>query len=142
MSAKRGLREGAFILYFEKLFRDDSIEDIYNVTTEYKDTDGELRIGMDSCKFAASVYEKYDELNGIIEKFSKKRSVDRIAKINIAILHIALYEAVYDDKVPVNVAISEAVILAQKFAQEPDIAFINGVLGAFSRSGENDAADE
>ena len=60
--------------------------------------------------------------------------MDRIAKINIAILHIALFEAVYDDKIPVNVAISEAVILAQKFAQEPDIAFINGVLGAFSRS--------
>lgn len=142
MSAKRELREGAFILYFEKLFRDDSIEDIYTVTTEYEDPDGELRIGRDSCRLAAAVYEKYDELNGIIEKFSKKRSVDRIAKINIAILHIALYEAVYDDKVPVNVAISEAVILAQKFAQEPDIAFINGVLGAFSRSGEGEAADE
>ena len=40
----------------------------------------------------------------------------------------------YDDKVPINVAISEAVALAQKYAQEPDIAFINGVLGAFSRS--------
>lgn len=134
MSAKRELREGTFILYFEKLFRDDSIEEIFEVTAEAEDPNDTIRISEESCKHAAEIYEKYDELNKIIEKYSKKRSVDRIAKINIAILHIALFEAVYDDKIPVNVAISEAVILAQKFAQEPDIAFINGVLGAFSRS--------
>ena len=33
-------------------------------------------------------------------------------------------------------AINEAVLLAKKFAQEPDVAFINGVLGAYSRSEE------
>ena len=66
--------------------------------------------------------------------FSNKRSIERIPKINLAIIRLAIYEAMYDDKVPINVAISEAVALAQKYAQEPDIAFINGVLGAFSRS--------
>ena len=54
--------------------------------------------------------------------------------MNLAILRLALYEAVYDDKVPVNVAISEAVRIAKKYAQKNDAAFINGVLGAFARS--------
>lgn len=133
MASKRELREGAFILYFEKQFREDSLEEIYEVTTEAKGDDDNIRISEGSFKLALKVWEKRDELNSIIAKYSKKRSVDRIAKINIAILHLALYEAVYEEKVPVNVAISEAVVLAQKFAQDADIAFINGVLGAFSR---------
>ncbi len=133
MASKRELREGAFILYFEKQFREDSLEEIYEVTAEAKGDDDNIRISEGSFKLALKVWEKRDELNSIIAKYSKKRSVDRIAKINIAILHLALYEAVYEEKVPVNVAISEAVVLAQKFAQDADIAFINGVLGAFSR---------
>ena len=133
MASKRELREGAFILYFEKQFRDDSLEDIFEVTQEAEGADDNLRISEGSFRLASKVWEKRDELDKIISCYSKKRSVDRIAKINIAILHLALYEAVYEEKVPVNVAISEAVILAQKFAQEPDIAFINGVLGAFAR---------
>ncbi len=133
MASKRELREGAFILYFEKQFRDDSLEDIFEVTREAEGADDNLRISEGSYKLAAKVWEKRDELDKIITKYSTKRSIDRIAKINIAILHLALYEAVYEEKVPVNVAISEAVILAQKFAQDADIAFINGVLGAFSR---------
>ena len=133
MASKRELREGAFILYFEKQFRDDSLEEIFEVTKEAEGADDNLRISEGSFKLAVKVWEKREELDRIISGYSKKRSVDRIAKINIAILHLALYEAVYEEKVPVNVAISEAVVLAQKFAQEPDIAFINGVLGAFAR---------
>ena len=45
-----------------------------------------------------------------------------------------MYEAIYEEKVPVNVAISEAVIITKKYAQKADVSFINGVLGAYSRS--------
>lgn len=131
---KREAREGAFILYFEKLFRDDSIDEIFEITKEAGDLDDNLRISEKSRKLAVKIDEKSDELDKIIESYSKKRSIDRIAKINLAILRLALYEAIYEDNIPVNVAISEAVALAQKYAREPDIAFINGVLGAFSRS--------
>uniref|UniRef100_UPI00262FD3BE transcription antitermination factor NusB n=1 Tax=uncultured Fibrobacter sp. TaxID=261512 RepID=UPI00262FD3BE len=62
----------------------------------------------------APVYED-DEIDEIISKYSEKRSVERIPKLNLAILRIAIYEALYDDKVPVNVAISEAVLLAKAY---------------------------
>ncbi len=131
---KREVREGAFILYFESLFRDDSIEEIFQITREAEDPEENLRISEKSCKLAAEIAKKSAEIDEIIESYSKKRSIDRIAKINLAILRLALYEAIYVERVPVNVAISEAVSLAQKYAREPDIAFINGVLGAYSRS--------
>lgn len=133
MAAKRrDVRESAFILSFEMLFRDDTAEEIFNTAEENETVfvDDEVKA------LVNGVTEKKDELDSIISKFSNKRSIDRIPKINLAILRLAIYEALYDEKVPVNVAISEAVTLAQKFAQEPDIAFINGVLGSYARSRE------
>lgn len=133
MSAKRrDVRESAFILTFEKLFRNDSIDEIIEIAQEY----GDILINDEVIVLANGICEKSEELDGVISRFSNKRAVERIPKINLAILRLAIYEAVYDEKVPVNVAISEAVALAEKYAQEPDIAFVNGILGSFSRSDE------
>ncbi len=129
---RREVREAVFILSFEKLFRDDSEDDIIAVAKEI----GDFRINGEVERNFKGIFEKSAELDSIISRYSDKRSIDRIPKINLAILRLALYEAKYDDKVPVNVAISEAVALAGKYAQEPDVAFVNGVLGAYSRSGD------
>ena len=126
---RREVRESVFILSFEKLFRDDSEDAIIEIASEI----GELTINDEVKHNFKGIFEKAQELDTIISKYSDKRTIERIPKINLAILRLALYEALYDEKVPLNVAISEAVALAGKFAQEPDIAFINGVLGAYAR---------
>ncbi|MCR5121908.1 MAG: transcription antitermination factor NusB [Ruminococcus sp.] len=137
---KRALREGAFIIYFESLFRDDPIKEIFEITSECGEVSENLRISEESCALACRVAEKAADVDKIIGKYSTKRSIDRIPKINLALLRLALYEATYADDVPVNVAISEAVAIAEKYAQDADVAFINGVLGAYSRSQKKDAA--
>ena len=129
---RREIRESVFILTFEKMFRDDSPDDIIAVAEEI----GDLTLNDEVIHNFKGIVEKADELDGVIMRFSDKRSIIRIPKINLALLRLAIYEARYDDKVPINVAISEAVALAGKYAQEADIAFINGVLGAYSRSDE------
>jgi N utilization substance protein B len=48
-------------------------------------------------------------------------------------MELAMYEACYVDDVPVNVAIHEAVLLAQKFEEPETVSFVNGVLGSFAR---------
>lgn len=130
---RREVREAAFLLSFEMLFRDDSLEDIFESAYEIN----EINIDEEVENIVNNIYEKQSELDSIISKYSDKRTLNRIPKINLAILRLAIYEALYDDKVPVNVAISEAVSLTQKYAQEPDIAFVNGVLGAFSKDFES-----
>ncbi len=136
--AKRELREGAFILYFESLFRDDGIDDIFEASSEVNDPDDNINISEESCELAKKIAAKSDEIDAVISEYSTKRSVDRIAKINLAILRLAIYEAKFEDSIPVNVAISEAVLLAQKYARDPDVSFINGVLGAFSRANKEE----
>lgn len=133
---RREIRESAFILIFEKLFRDDTIDEIIELA---ENIDG-ITINSDVIKTFSNTYEKSDELDVIINRFSEKRSISRIPKVNLAILRLALYEIIFDDRVPENVAINEAVLLAKKFAQEADVAFINGVLGAYSRSGSSSNA--
>ncbi len=133
MSAKRrDVRESAFILVFENLFQKDSVDSIIETAAEAD----EFLINDEVRTLVHGVCEKADELDNIISRYSNKRAIERIPKINVAILRLAIYEALYDEKVPVNVAISEAVALAGKYAQAADVAFVNGILGSYSRSDE------
>ena len=132
MHLKRShVREAAFLLIFEKLFRDDSCEDIIEAA---KDAD-EYDFNDEVKRIFCAVSEKTEELDGIISEYSETRKVNRIGKVSLAVLRLAVYECLYEDSVPVNVAISEAVQLMKKYAYDNDTQFVNGVLGAFSRSG-------
>lgn len=123
------IREAVFFLTFEKLFSNESVESIIEAAYEVD----EFEINEDVEKLFAGVSEKSGEIDEIIAKYSEKRQFSRIPKVSIAILRIAIYEMMYDENVPVSVAISEAVILSKKFSYTPDTQFVNGVLGAYSR---------
>ncbi len=129
------IREAVFFLVFESFFSDDTADMIIDTAYEVDN----FEMVEDAEKLFKAVYEKSAELDEIIAKYSEKRQINRIPKVSMAILHIALYEYLYDDKVPGNVAISEAVILTKKFALEPDVQFVNGVLGEFSRNAERES---
>ncbi len=130
--SRRENRESAFILIFEKLFRNDTIDEII----ELADNIDDICINSDVINMFEQCTEKSSQLDEIISKYSAKRTIDRIPKVNLALLRLALYEAIFDERVPLSVAINESVILAKKYAQEPDVAFINGVLGAYARDNE------
>ena len=55
-----------------------------------------------------------------------------MGKAELAILRLALYEMLYEDAIPVKVAINEAVELAKRFGGEDSPGFINGVLARFA----------
>lgn len=130
MPTRHEIREAAFILSFEKLFREeDTLDEIFDIAQSVE----EFPVNKQVKALVENVFERAEELDRIISKYSEKRNVERIPKLNLAILRIAIYEALYDDKVPVNAAISEAVLIAKAYAFDSDVSFINGVLGAFSR---------
>lgn len=73
-----------------------------------------------------------DQLDGQIHRFAPAWPVPQISIIDRNILRLAIYEILVDNKVPVKVAINEAVELAKNFGGDHSPKFINGVLGAVS----------
>lgn len=69
------------------------------------------------------------ELDRLIEECAPEWPIDRISKIDLAILRISIYEIVHN-KVSPSVAIDEAVELAKEFGGENSSKFVNGVLGS------------
>jgi len=84
------------------------------------------------------IREKTEELDNYIGRYSINWSVSRISKVARAILHVAMYEALYVEDVPVSAAINEAVELTRKYEDEDVVAFVNGILGSFAREMENE----
>lgn len=68
-------------------------------------------------------------IDGMIEKYSKGWNIGRIAKVELAIMRLALYEMIEREDVPRVVAINEAIELAKKFGGENSSGFVNGILG-------------
>ncbi len=82
------------------------------------------------------------ELDEIISAYSTKRVINRIPKVNLSILRLALYEIRYDAQMPMNAAIAEAISLAKAYGYQEDISFINGVLGNYARDHAKDTGTE
>ena len=76
------------------------------------------------------IHEKEtDILEAIKRNLKEAWSIERIAKIDLAILKLAIYEMVYS-KTPYKVVINEAVELAKKYGDDNAKAFINGILAS------------
>ena len=135
---RREIRDSAVKLVFEQLLRDDDIQELYDIAEEIE----EITVNDDVKKIVEGTIAHADELDSIISGYSKSRSISRISKLNLAILRIALYEAIYDENTPVNAAISEAINLSMVYTYKEDTSFINGVLGAFSRDHQKAEAAE
>lgn len=75
-----------------------------------------------------AVKTKLPLLDARLEQFSEGWKLNRLGKVELAILRLALYEIFYDDDIPENVAINEAVELAKVYGGDQSPSFINGVL--------------
>jgi len=70
-----------------------------------------------------------EKINRYINQFSVKFKVEKIAKVDLAILQLAVYELIIEKKEPSKAIIDEAVELAKEFGGERSYAFVNAILG-------------
>ena len=78
------------------------------------------------------IAEKLSEIDSAINDKTKGWDTARMAKVDLTIIRLAVYEIQYDETVPTGVAINEAVELAKKFGQDGSPAFVNGGLAKFA----------
>lgn len=127
--SRRKSREQAFALLFEKSFNDEPVMDLAEGAQDAR----EMVVEPFALLLATGAEEKLAEIDARIDAFSHKWSRDRISRVSLAVLRLAVYEMFYEDDTPVSVAINEAVELAKKFGGDEDSSFVNGVLGGISR---------
>lgn len=123
MSRKKS-REFAFRMVFEKFFHEPETD------LEFEDTGLELveedRGFVNS--LIGGVNTHYEEIMDIISKNTVGYNMDRIYKVDLSILVLAVYELKFDGSSPEKVVINEAIELAKKYSTDKSPSFINGVL--------------
>ncbi len=88
----------------------------------------------------AYMQEKYDcvqehlqEIDQLLNEVSQGWKTQRMNKVDLTVLRLAVYEIRFDEDVPQGVAINEAVEIAKRFGGEASGSFVNGILGKVAR---------
>lgn len=129
-------REEAFKLLYSLEIQKDNLEeqiDLYfetegNFDEETKQYIKETILGIE---------ENINNIeNKISENLKKDWKLDRISKVNLVLLKLAIYEILYTE-VPYKVAINEVIELSKKYGDETSSNFINGILASVVKESEN-----
>lgn len=123
-------REEIFILTYEKTFHDDALESIFETARELR---GE-KINEHIEAQVSGIFDNLSKIDALIEEKSISWKLNRIPRVTLCIMRVCVYEMLFDDNVPTSVAINEALELCKKYASDEDKKFVNGVLGAISKS--------
>lgn len=81
-----------------------------------------------------NIEENITTIDETIEKYIKGWKKERLSKVDLAMLRVAVYEILYRDDIPTQVSINESIEISKKYSSEESSKFINGVLGSFVRN--------
>lgn len=86
------------------------------------------------------IRESYESISTNLEEIDKNIidnlegwSIHRLAKVDLAALRVAIYEIMFRNDIPLQVAINEAVEIVKRYSKEDSFKFVNGVLGGYVR---------
>lgn len=130
--SRKTAREAAFKTIFEIPFHSTQPpENIIEFNKEYsKDDINQQNDLLYFDSVTKQCYKNIEKIDCEISKNLKSWSLERISKINLSILRLAMCEILYIDDIPYQVSINEAVELAKRFGDDDSPAFINGVLAS------------
>ena len=127
--SRRSARKNAFFLLFQMDFSEAAeFEQVKELFFAEKDEPVEETEKAFILSEVEGVNEHMEEIDGMIAACAKGWDPERMNKVDLAILRLAVYEMKFGET-PVGVAINEAVELAKKFSSDEAPAFVNGVLG-------------
>ncbi|MFV0412940.1 MAG: transcription antitermination factor NusB [Oscillospiraceae bacterium] len=136
---RRQARENAFIAMFEASFGGD-IQDIVALSRE---EGAEHAVDAFGEELLFLYGQNSKQVNEAIESKLKGWKVNRLARVNLALLRLAVTEMRFGQQGMESVVINETVELAKKYADSEDYQFVNGVLGILAREHDgNDNNDE
>jgi N utilization substance protein B len=119
-----------------KLFYEMDMNDDFSIERSERYLNNIENMKIDTTYFrhtSLSFVENLKSIDNLINQYSSDWKINRIAKIDIAIMRLAITEMLYDDEIPISVSINEAIELCKKYSNEDSHKFINGILGNINR---------
>lgn len=124
-------REQAFKLLYSMTFLDEELD----IDEQIKlFLDGENLTNKSTIEYVNSIIKGVDQhndeiVNLILKNIRKEWTIDRISKIDLALLKLSIYEIKFA-KLPFKIVINEALELSKKYGDKKSKSFINGVLAS------------
>ena len=137
--SRRELREQIFklLLRVEINGREEMPEQEQLFFEQFSYEDEEILVKDSDARYisekSSKIIDRLEEIDEMINKQAKGWTTQRMGKVDLTILRLAVYEIIYDENVPVGVAINEAVELAKRYGQDESSGFVNGILAKFAK---------
>lgn len=137
---RSGLREQVFKLLFRIEFNlKEEMEEQCELFLEHEEIEMTEKDKIQIRERFLAIHDKLEEIDFKINERATGWTTERMGKVDLSIIRLAVYELLYDDRIPQKVAINEAVELAKKYGQEESYGFVNGVLAKFAKKEEEDS---
>lgn len=140
---RREARRHAFALIFQMPFHaEPTVENLAEAKKwYYDDLEQSEETGRPKGKNAEyidrvvwGVFDRKAQLDSVIEQFLRNWSINRINKVDLALMRLSIYEMLCEPDVPLGTAVNEAVEMAKDFGTDESASFINGVLGNVAKN--------
>ena len=134
--SKRLAREAAMCLLYEREMNGEPGE--LETLFEMRDILKSDKFTPEQNEYINEIVKKFEEnaiyIDSVISKYNKDGwKIDRIGRVDLSILRLALIEILYMEDMPFKVTANEAVELAKKYSAEKSPSYINGVLASVAR---------
>lgn len=132
---RKQAREGTMKLLYQMELNEDFSQEaidryLFNFTFDKKEEEYILDM-------TNKIKDNLEVIDEHIENHIKGWGISRLAKIDLAVLRIAICEVLYREDIPIQVSINEAIEIVKKYSLEDSFKFVNGVLGGFVRAIDN-----
>ena len=111
-------------------FRDDILGD----ALEEADQSVSPEVRAFAEELVQGVYDQLETIDETLHSYSTNWSLERMARVDLALLRLSAYELLYRPDIPINVVINEAVEIGKRYGTKETPAFINGILDRISRT--------
>lgn len=124
-------REQAFLVLFEKTFFEDV--SISEIIADAQDAEL-IKINNFANETLKAIEKNIDAIDKMIADNSRDWSVERLPKVTLAVLRLAIGEIMFIDDIPTGVSVNEAVELVKVYGTETDASYVNGILGTVAKA--------
>lgn len=119
------------MLYAASLGGGETIDEVLEQSEQADTLSGSDKTFLEN--LVAGVTDRQVELDAVIGKYAQGWALNRLGKVDLTILRMAVYELMCMPEIPVGATINEAVELAKRYAEDKSSGFINGILGSAAR---------